>query len=90
MEEKGKEILTEEERTVIKKAAHMLARFVLDELENDKRRTNSCNDDPHVRELVRNLAVDLSGAFSWGYTREGHNYWANVYSKLRRIAEEGF
>ena len=82
--------LTEDEKAAITKLANILAEFVLDEIENDKKRTNSYNNDPHIKELTRNLAEDLLCAFSWKDTKEGHKYWADICHRLRRIAEEGF
>ena len=64
-----------------------MAKFVLDELEHQKKRINNNMD---IKELARKIASDLFGAFSWANTKEGYNYWADVYIKLRRIAEEGF
>ena len=51
--------LSEEERNAIKKFANILVKFVLDETEHDKKCTNSKNNDPHIKELVRNIAGDL-------------------------------
>ena len=82
--------LSEEERDAIKKAAKILAEFVLDELEHDKKRTNSYNNNSLIKELTRNLAEYLLCAFSWKDTEEGHKYWADICHRLRRIAEEGY
>ena len=79
--------LTDEERAGIKKLANILAEFVLDYA---RKHINLNNNDPHIKELVRNLASDLFSAFSWENTKEGYYYWSDVYNKLRRIAEEGF
>ena len=90
MEDKEKKDLTEEERVGVKKIVSILAKFVLDEIEQEKKRANSNNNDTHTKELTRKLAGDLHGAFVWSETKEGHNYWKDVHGKLRRIAEEGF
>ena len=79
--------LSEEERAEVKKVVHLLARFVLDEIEQEKRKRNS---NSCTKKQVKILADDLHGTFVWSETKEGHNYWKDVYDKLRRIAEEGF
>ena len=80
--------LTEEEKDAVKKTVNLLARFVTDKLECKKERTSDLNS--FDKKAIRILAEDLHGAFVWGNTKEGHNYWSDVYNKLRRIAEEGF
>lgn len=80
--------LSEEERADVKKVVHLLARFVLDEIEQEKKKVNDSNLID--KKAVRILASHLHGTFVWSETKEGHNYWKDVYDKLRRIAEEGF
>ena len=82
--------LSEEERAEVKKVVHLLARFVLDEIEQEKKRANSNNNNTHTKELTRKLAGDLFNAFTWDDTEEGQRYWENVSNKLKRIAKEGF
>ena len=82
--------LTEEERAGLKKLANVLARFVLDVIEQEKKRANSNNNNHSNKERARAVATDLFGAFSWYDTEEGYNYWSDVYIKLRRIAEDGY
>ena len=80
--------LTEEERAGIKKFASILAKFVLDVIEQEKKKVSDSNLID--KKAIRILADDLHGAFVWSETKEGHNYWKDVHGKLRRIAEEGF
>ena len=80
--------LTEEERAGIKKIVNCMAKFVLDEIEQEKKKVSDSNLID--KKAVRIIADDLHGTFVWSETKEGHNYWKDVYDKLRRIAEEGF
>ena len=81
--------LTDEEKDAIKKFAKILAKFVPDELEHQKKCTNSDNNNTPNKVLVRKIAYALFRAFDWENTREGYYYWYYVSRKLIRIAEEG-
>ena len=53
--------LTEEERAGLKKLANVLARFVLDVIEQEKKRANSNNNNHSNKERARAVATDLFG-----------------------------
>ena len=79
--------LTEEERAGIKKIVNCMAKFVLDEIEYEKRKSNS---NSCTKKQVKILADNLNSGFNWDDTEEGHKYWEDVYDRLVRIAEVGF
>ena len=87
MEDKEKKDLTEEERVGVKKIANILARFVLDEIEQEKRKSNAMQSK---KQRARTLAGGLFYAFNWNDTKEGYDYWNSVHDRLIRIAEAGF
>ena len=79
--------LSEEEKDAIKKLVNILAKFVLDELEHEKRKSNS---NSCTKKQVGILADNLNSGFNWDDTEEGHKYWEDVYNRLSRIAEGGY
>ena len=46
--------------------------------------------EAEIKEKARRLATDLISGFAWRDTRDGGDYWLDVYYRLRRIAKEGF
>ena len=42
------------------------------------------------RENAEKLADMLLGGFRWVRTKEGKQYWYDVYKALQRIAKEGY
>jgi hypothetical protein len=80
--------LSDEEMDAIKK--FIIVKSVLDGLEHQKKCTNSDSNNMQNKARVGKLASDMGHAFMWGSTEEGHNYWSDVYNRLRRIAQEGF
>ena len=42
------------------------------------------------REVAEKLAVMLLSGFRWERTKEGEQYWHDVYKALQRIAKEGY
>ena len=58
--------------------------------EEEKEKIRKPNDNTRTKELVSKLENDMINVFIWESTEEGHSYWAEVRSKLRRIAEEGY
>ena len=79
--------LTDEEKVVIEKAIGVLSSLVSDRIGHA---ASMFNNNPETREKVKAVASGMHDAFVWKYTKEGQNYWAVVYNKLRRIAEGGF
>ena len=77
--------LTEEQKDAIKRVIDVLSDIVSDKIEH----TTSMINDPEKRKRIRNLANELP-IFDLKYTREGYNYWLDVYNRLRRIAKVGY
>ena len=46
--------------------------------------------EAEIKEKARRLATDLISGFAWRDTRDGGDYWQDVYKRLLRIAKEGF
>ena len=42
------------------------------------------------KEIADRLAVMLLSGFRWNRTKEGKQYWYEVYKALQRIAKEGY
>ena len=42
------------------------------------------------KEIADRLAVMLLSGFHWNKTKEGEQYWHEVYKALQRIAKEGY
>ena len=42
------------------------------------------------REIAEKLAVMVLSGFRWERTKEGEQYWHDVYKALQRIAKEGY
>ena len=42
------------------------------------------------KEIADRLAVMLLSGFRWNRTKEGEQYWHEVYKALQRIAKEGY
>ena len=42
------------------------------------------------KEIADRLAVMLLSGFRWNSTKEGEQYWHEVYIALQRIAKEGY
>ena len=48
------------------------------------------NKEVEIKETVRGLATGLITGFTWEDTKDGRDYWQDVYKRLLRIAKEGF
>ena len=46
--------------------------------------------ETEIKETVRGLATGLITGFAWEDTKDGRDYWQDVYKRLLRIAKEGF
>ena len=42
------------------------------------------------KEIADRLAVMLLSGFRWNRTKEGEQYWHDVYKALQRIDKEGY
>ena len=42
------------------------------------------------KEIAEKLAVMLLSGFRWNRTKEGEQYWHDVYNALRRISDMGY
>ena len=48
------------------------------------------NNNLYNKERTWIVANNLYYAFNWEDTKEGNEYWKDVYDRLNRIAKEGF
>ena len=46
--------------------------------------------EAEIKETARGLATGLISGFAWEDTKDGRDYWQDVYKRLLRIAKEGF
>ena len=46
--------------------------------------------EAEIKETARGLATGLIVGFAWEDTKDGRDYWQDVYKRLLRIAKEGF
>jgi len=69
-------------------AYHLLADYASKASSAEKKKKSAViNEDQ--REACRVAAARIAHAFVWGDTREGHDYWSKVFSRLSQIAEDG-
>ena len=48
------------------------------------------NNNLYNKERTWIVANNLYYAFNWEDTKEGNEYWKDVYDRLNRIAKEGY